>query len=328
MTQETRFGLLRNSSLGLAHKLHRKTSRLPPKSSPGISSKSSPPRLNTAPEFLGKSPPIPPVSPKSSSADIFERSLSPPANALLSFPPSLPSSRRGSKMANRRSYSVASVSSSGSAIPSHHNTEDFVAPVLDTTTELLADPKTDFSKVQIVCCDFEDEEGSETEKNEPGLPIKGPQSSHCSHHSLAHAGAAPVRPKSRSRSRSKSIISMSLMNSILGAPSVAPSSPTMTSSRTNKSAASLPAPGEYSDQPDPASSHTINFYSYADMVNQEQMSLSSDEPLNIDGRLDNDQKRRFEDYTFATTQPEAAHEPAPDTSGFTTVSMKEYMSGL
>lgn len=204
-----------------------------------------------------------------------------------------------------------------------------MAPVLDTTTELLADPTTDFSKVQVVCCDFEGEEDSEFEKTSAENSVKGHHSSHNLHSSLPNANNSTnsaTRTKSRSRSRSKSIISMSLMNSIHGSTLVAPTPPTASMARPNRSAASLLGHAKGSEASD--SSQTINFYSYADMVNQEQLSPGSEDLSNIDGRLDNDQIRRFEGYTFGNSpQPEYNPEEGSEPTGFTTVSMKEYMSG-
>ena len=44
------------------------------------------------------------------------------------------------------------------SLPSHHSTEDFVAPVLDTTTEIITNPELDPRNVNIVCSREESED--------------------------------------------------------------------------------------------------------------------------------------------------------------------------
>lgn len=152
----------------------------------------------------------------------------------------------------------------------HHNTEDFVAPCLDTTTEVLSDPSIDMNDVEIVCpCEDDD---------------------------LDHE-CAPVRPPvSRSRSRSRSIISTSLRHCINGSNHTAASqsgwgstsgsvsgslsgsvSPTMSHVKLGLSIAnrtssfqSLTDKGEIAP-----SKATINFYSFADMVNAENHTAAT-----------------------------------------------------
>lgn len=172
---------------------------------------------------------------------IFERSLS---ISMLSLPPQ-------SRHKLARTLSNCSLASNGYAIPTHHNTEDFVAPVLDTATEILYNPKSDLNNVNIVCCYENDEEeecdGSCTEKdsdddstlNQLKLPN---QQQHHHHHHHHH----PKKPRSRSRSRSS--ICKSLMSSLsntaaglqsqtfpLSAHSNGPTSPSVRSSKSNVS---------------------------------------------------------------------------------------------
>lgn len=220
----------------------------------------------------------PPQLERSSLSDIFERSIStalflPPLSAVTSQSgqPQAPHKHLVAHLvphlvphlARSRSMSTVSASSQMSqtpyAIPMHHNTEDFIAPVLDTTTEVLSDPSIDMNDVEIVCpCDTDED--------------------------LDHDCAA-VRPpvlRSRSRSRSRSIISMSLRQCINGANSTSVHSgsgsvsPTMTHvklslsiANRNSSLQSLVDKGDASP-----SKTTINFYSFADMVNAENHMAS------------------------------------------------------
>lgn len=58
-----------------------------------------------------------------------------------------------------RSVSVCSAESltSGQLIPCY-NIEDYIAPVLDSSTEILNDPNTDFRDVVVIYCDCTDDE--------------------------------------------------------------------------------------------------------------------------------------------------------------------------
>ncbi|RLV82968.1 hypothetical protein JA9_003130 [Meyerozyma sp. JA9] len=242
-----------------------------PEASPPTSVSSAPPssKASFSKPKLSKNPP---QLDRSSSSDIFERSIStssfsPPLSAVTSqsgqSQPPLKHSVAHSVPHSARSRSMSTVSASSQmsgtpyAIPMHHNTEDFVAPVLDTTTEVLSDPSIDMNDVEIVCpCDTDDDS--------------------------EHDCAAVRPPVSRSRSRSRSIISMSLRQCISGANSTSVHSgsgsvsPTMAHVKSNSSLAnrssslqSMVDKGDLSP-----SKTTINFYSFADMVNAENHMAS------------------------------------------------------
>lgn len=89
--------------------------------------------------------------------NIFERSVS---TNLIQLLPRTRGSIRSSKLLKGRSMSVASNASFSSLglLSAYCSTEDFVAPVLDTTAEILCDPLIDLNNVTIVCreCDNED----------------------------------------------------------------------------------------------------------------------------------------------------------------------------
>lgn len=96
-------------------------------------------------------------SPRRSSSlldNIFERSLN--CNPYQSLPPS----RRNSKCLGRagRSMSIVSIGSTASncLVSPLYSAEDYVAPVLDTTAELLTDPDVDYNNVTVVYCDCDD----------------------------------------------------------------------------------------------------------------------------------------------------------------------------
>lgn len=324
---------------------------LPPKStaSAPVSSRS----LFSRPKLHKNAPPALDLL---SSSDIFERSIL----AALFLPPISAASALNSQSAashkhlvahsaRSRSLSVVSASSQASqtpyAIPVHHNTEDFIAPVLDTTTEVLSDPSIDINDIEIVCpCDTDDDEDHE-----------------CTN----------VRPLMlRSRSRSRSIISSSLRQCINGnggangtlAQSGSGSvSPTMSHVRLsllianrNTSFASL---GDRADLS--PSKTTINFYSFADMVNTENHlanlligpsayddTLQEEAPLyeaaNEDEPLGESKSQSIEKFygfklgsppnKFHRTRSHGSNtlgiEPNDLRLGFQSMSMKEYISSV
>lgn len=126
--------------------------------------------------------------------------------------------------------------SSLSQIPTYYSTEDFVAPVLDTTTEILTDPEINYSEVTVVSCECDD---------------SACRSKH--NRSKDSKASQPPGAINRNRSRSRSFICNSLMGAfetselcedekeeIVG--TVTPVYPLGT---------------------------TINFYSFADVMNRE-----------------------------------------------------------
>lgn len=122
-------------------------------------------------------------------------------------------------------------------IPAYYSTEDFVAPVLDTTTEILTDPDIDYSEVTIVSCECDD--------------------SACrSKHKTLKDSKNPRRPGALNRSRSKS--RSFICNSLMGA------FETTTELREEEKEES-----EEMIAPDSPEGKTINFYSFADVVNRE-----------------------------------------------------------
>lgn len=164
--------------------------------------------------------------------DIFERSLG------VSPYQSLVSSRRNLRVGVPigRSLSVVSTGSN-SYKPLFFNTEDFVAPVLDSTTEIITDPTIDLNKVNIVYCDC-------------GEPV-------CRTASNTSPRKCPKnKSRPRSRSRSRLFVCASLMSALHPSP------------------ADVESEGEASAvQETPelgADGLTINFYSFADVLNGEQ----------------------------------------------------------
>lgn len=306
----------------------------------------------------------------SSASDIFERSLN---NSLAIVSTStIASDNKHAGGHGGRAYSIASNSSSVSnytpsaySIPSHHSIEDYIAPVLDLTAEILTDPALDYKNVQIVCCcdEDDDEEAEEPVDSNPFNRRK----------SLPNIYKS--RSNSRTRSRSRSIIGNSLLHSFSASPT-SPSSPTGLS-RSSKSTTSLYSRAPSS--PTPAHPHhlfhsattdhplissklqahygqhphsptkTIDFYSFADICNSEQ--LSSSPPRNhssIDDKLSDDDSHiisKLNDYSInnESTYSQPTHldtkadkqlsSNSSSTSlaspaGFTSMSMKDYMSNL
>lgn len=172
--------------------------------------------------------------------NIFERSLS--TSPFQSFN----TSRRNSKVANsiRRTGRSMSVTSTGSVcslnlIPAHYSTEDFVAPVLDTTAEILTDPRIDYDDITVVSCECDD-----SACRSKHLPKgKGQKSSQ------------RPRPILRSRSKSRSFICTSLMEAF-------DHGELLEGTECEKESGVTPPLS-------PQDGITINFYSFADVVNGE-----------------------------------------------------------
>lgn len=179
---------------------------------------------------------------KSSQPDIFERSLS-----SLSFGSSRRNSRISTSTAlnklNARLNSVVSINSQRS-VAFHHNTEDFIPPVLDHSAEILTNPLIDFSEVSVVCCDCEGE----------GIRVKTSAKPGCRARSCD--GKPSSRPRQRSRSRSRSLICNSLLKAL---------------AQGEEEEESYLREDE-SDNVEECSSDskTINFYSFNDILNREK----------------------------------------------------------
>lgn len=170
--------------------------------------------------------------------NIFERSLG--TSPFQSLPPS----RANTKVANPnrsngRSMSITSNGSmcSLSLIPAYYSTEDFVAPVLDTTAEILTDPFIDYDEITVVSCECDD---------------SGCRSKHAS----KSKHKVPQRPGSlhRSRSKSRSFICNSLMCAFKNA---------------NLEELEAEEQADSTLPMSPQEGKTINFYSFADVVNGE-----------------------------------------------------------
>ncbi|CAK7897322.1 hypothetical protein CAAN1_03S07602 [[Candida] anglica] len=321
------------------------------------------------------------------SEGIFERSLS---TSMSSLPPQ---SRH--KLARTMS-NCSQHSASSYAVPTHHSTEDFIAPVLDSTTEILSNPSLDFSNVNIVCCcedtdrDSMDEDAVSSTSGVQSLSAPVPGAPPLTSSSGVDEGDNTTGPcghpkyrKSRSRSRSRSIICNSLMSSMSSPPtsqSVStahphshshshphshphssatgagprspPSGPKSPSVRSNLSNASLSSHFHHGSPSLAPDAKTINFYSYADMLDKEKDSetgFSGDdldsEPSSARPHHHHHHSPTFKGFSFAgaagshevhSSAPPAvgtfsSSPPPPQTTsvdGFTTLSMKEYISKL
>lgn len=270
--------IIKRSSHHLMHKLH---------SSSSSSSSSSEDKNLKTPKIQTKK--TPPSSSSASTNDIFERSCTnstvSPFSSMsgLSFSPNkeykeYPTS--ASSPEKTRTLSIVSNNSSISNfncnhLPSHHNTEDLIPPILDSTTEILTNPKIDFNNVQLICCCDDDDTSTDDDEIDNFEKYVDAKSN------LDSSTAPPCHcSTSRSRSRSRSIISNSLLNSI-GSPAQ-PNYPNPLR-RSSKSSSSLNQ-----------SAKTINFYSFVDMCNKEHL----------------------------------INHPPKDFDGFTSISMKDYMSNL
>lgn len=350
-----------------------------------------PPKKMMSPSLSRRSTAILPRSnSSSSSSDIFERCLN---NNLNLSSCTLTSNLPPPTMDKLRTLSIASNSSSVSnytpsaySVPSHHSMEDYIAPVLDSTAEILTDPTLNYDDVQIVCCcDEDDEEGEET-LNETKRQDENP---FIRRQSLPNIYKSRSNSKSRSRSRSRSIFGTTLLNSI-NVPCTSPSSPTAGLSRSSKSTTSLysrPALSpshshhhifhnntdqlissklqSHYKQPSQTPTKVIDFYSFADVCLNEQISTSPTNRNNsmIDGKLADDEDHilnKLNGYSINTAAATAESNysgakasSAPlgqlDTisddklgfssrnssstslsspTGFTSMSMKDYMSTL
>ncbi|KAF3986523.1 hypothetical protein FT663_03786 [Candidozyma haemuli var. vulneris] len=169
---------------------------------------------------------------------IFERSLS-----TSSFGTS---TRRNSRVSAPASFNVRSASvisnETQKSFAVHHNTEDFIPPVLDHTTEILTDPSIDFNEVSVVCCECEGE------NNKPKDRCKRLNS---------HKGRFTAQqPQIRSRSRSRSFICNSLMSAL--------GSSDDEEDIDNKREEGDPESDFLLD------AKTINFYSFNDILNREK----------------------------------------------------------
>lgn len=171
---------------------------------------------------------------------IFERSLS--TSPFKSFPPSRRNSKAALSKRQDRSMSIASIGSVGSAnlIQAYYSTEDFVAPVLDTTAELLTDPCIDYDEVTVVSCDCDDlgcrklDKKDKNEKKNEKHPRPG--------------------ALQRTRSKSRSFICNSLMGAF-------DNGQYLEEVESEEATESTP--------PTSPEGKTVNFYSFADVVNGE-----------------------------------------------------------
>ncbi|CAH2351267.1 hypothetical protein CLIB1423_03S02410 [[Candida] railenensis] len=278
----------------------------------------------------------------SSNEGIFERSLS---FSMSSLPPT-------SRQKLARTLSNCSQQSSGGyTIPVHHNTEDFVAPVLDTTTEILTNPALDLNDVNIVCCceEEDDEQATDRDSNDEASsqPNNHSKSSLTAHGQHPHNHTHPKKPRSRSRSRSS--ISKSLMSSMsptgtssqsqLASKShhssvgnIGPVSPSVHSSKSNVSLHQFHQ--QHQDMSNSPDRKTIKFYSFADMLDNEKQEEQpfSDEDASMGSPPE------FRGFSFSEPAPvdddihhkrtNSSHSPPVSVDGFQTISMRDYISKL
>lgn len=176
--------------------------------------------------------------PKELLENIFERSLS--TSPFRSLPPSRRNSKVGLLKRSGRSMSIASNGSMNSLnlMSAYYSTEDFVAPVLDTTAEIFTDPGVDLDEVTVVFCECDDH---------------ACRSKHKSHEKSPKAPQRPGHLAARSKSRSF------ICNSLMGA---------FDNSECLEEVESE-GPSESSPPVSPQDGKTINLYSFADVVNGE-----------------------------------------------------------
>lgn len=272
---------------------------------------------------------------------IFERSLS---LSMLSLPPT-------SRQKLARTLSNCSQQSSGGyTIPIHHNTEDYIAPVLDTTTEILTNPSLDLSDVNIVCCCEEegDENATDRDSADESQPNNHLKLLLTPHAPAPHNHAHPK--KQRSRSRSRSSICKSLMSSMSpthtssqlqlasrlhhnSVGNIGPVSPSVHLSKSNVSLQQF-----HQQHQDLASSSpdrkTIKFYSFADMLDnekQEEQPFDDDEesvgsPPEFRGFSFSEPAHVDDDVHHKRTN--SSHSPPVSADGFQTISVRDYISKL
>ncbi|ODV77662.1 uncharacterized protein CANTADRAFT_23765 [Suhomyces tanzawaensis NRRL Y-17324] len=170
-------------------------------------------------------------------SDIFERSLEANATSILTNPET----------------------------PSHYTTENYTNPILDTTTEILNDPKVDIQNIKLNCYGDEiDSGGSSPEAN----IFTGINSRGASGKLQRSESSLDFRPRSRS------IISASLMSSL---------DHDFHDSNDNKSGIDLNEKNELTrrspsisrlnlqeEDVDAEQSNTIEYYSFADMISHEE----------------------------------------------------------
>lgn len=260
----------------------------------------------------------------SSSSDIFERSAGgtiSPLSLLTNF---------NVEKRNGRSYSIASnasaLSSVNGYIPSHHNIEDYIAPILDSTTEIVADPRVDMKDVELVCCESEDDYDNDVNETDGRFATTSYFDTPEKGHNL------PLR----SRLRSRSVIGASLLHSLnteqlpASQNHASSTSPPRLSKSSRSSTSLYTRPSccvTHSDLK--PKSKTINFYCFADVCNKEHLSgssslsLSPKRPSFIDDELINeDQILKLNNYSIEQAQL------AETSLGFTSISMKDYISSL
>lgn len=277
------------------------------------------------------------------SEGIFERSLS---CSMLSLPPS-------SRQKLARTLSNCSQHSNCSyAIPDHHSTEDYVAPVLDTTTEILTNPHVDLNKVNIVCCCEEEEDGDYPTDQDSDSQMEFAASNMHEHlklsltvnqtpHSHHNSNSSSSKPRPRSRSRSRLSISKSLLNSMSP---TNPRPPPHFNSHTHNSHL-LSGRSSVSLASHNPNCPTINFYSFADMLDNER-GAEGMIPPDDQGEEDADDAcqlpPQFRGFSFSKPAPAAGQAPLEAASrsnttllssqlsadGFTTISMKDYIAKI
>lgn len=133
--------------------------------------------------------------------------------------------------------------------PLHCSTEDYISPILDSTTEMIRNPNVDLSSVRLNCLEETSPDGISDEEDNYFNQQEG-----CA------CGGSEFSPRSRLRS----IISTSLMTCLEGEDckrkgNVSPLARRLSRRNTEKS---WEAPNE-------GDATAIEYYSFADMVNSE-----------------------------------------------------------
>ncbi|EGW30624.1 uncharacterized protein SPAPADRAFT_63452 [Spathaspora passalidarum NRRL Y-27907] len=255
--------------------------------------------------------------------------------------------------------------------PLHYNLENFTSPILDTTTEILTNPKIKLEEVQLNCfCDDEDlievdQDATEvdTEQDTYELPLP-PQSFRMSNASSCSSDTnlTPTTSSLRSmptatiettmssnetpvRPRARSIISQTLISTLdnskgrmtKSASTIQPSYSTMSRHhnhsiipKLNRRSLSFAGSTKHtrSRVKDDPNAPTIEFYSFADMINHEDLYFPEEEEQEFDIESSSPTFRRANTATNGFRSDGALMEMPFRRSSYTTISAKDYIGVL
>lgn len=158
--------------------------------------------------------------------------------------------------------------------PLHYSIENYTSPILDTTTEILSNPKVDFYNDVRLKCFYEDEDeaddnsGPDLQAKESNLSDKDKDTAEASDDEQPKQYTVNSGNDFEFRPRSRSIISLSLMSSF---DQEEPAKRSKSISSHRRAISRTPTHREVSTDTGDTNDQTIEYYSFADMVTHEDL---------------------------------------------------------